>query len=116
VDPRLLIETKRNAVIIPEAAVQRTPQGTFAYVVKSDSTVENRDIVLGPVEADERAIESGLSAGEVVVIEGVDKLQPGSKVSTRSAGGSGKAAGAGKGGAQSGAPGAGAAAKKRKGE
>ena len=96
VNARLLIDTKRNTVIIPEAAVQRTPQGTFAYVVKGDNTVENRDIALGPVEADERSVESGLSPGDVVVVEGVDKLQPGSKVTPRAAGApAGGAAGAG---------------------
>jgi multidrug efflux system membrane fusion protein len=106
VNARLLIDTKRNAVIIPEAAVQRKPQGTFTYVVKSDNTVEERDIVLGPGSADERSVDSGLSAGEVVVIEGVDKLQPGSKVVPRLAGAPGKAGGAGasKGGAQGGTP------------
>jgi multidrug efflux system membrane fusion protein len=98
VHARLLIDTKRNAVIIPEAAVQRRPQGTtFTYVVKNDNTVEERDIVLGPGSADERVVESGLSAGEATVIEGVDKLQPGSKVVPRLAGGAGK-------GVQSGAP------------
>jgi membrane fusion protein, multidrug efflux system len=94
VNARLLIDTKRNTVIVPEAAVQRKPQGTFAYVVKSDNTVEDRDIVLGPSEADERSVESGLAPGEVVVVEGVDKLQPGSKVSTRPVGGSGHSRGA----------------------
>ena len=83
---RLLIDTKRNTVMVPEAAVQRSPQGTFAYVVKSDNTVENRNITLGPVEADERSIESGLAPGEMVVVEGVDKLQPGSKVTPRAVG------------------------------
>lgn len=94
VNARLLIDTRRNTVIVPEAAVQRKPQGTFAYVVKSDNTVEDRDIVLGPSEADERSVESGLAPGEVVVVEGVDKLQPGSKVSTRPAGGSSHSRGA----------------------
>jgi membrane fusion protein, multidrug efflux system len=110
---RLLIDTKRNTVIIPEAAVQRKPQGTFAYVVKSDKTVEERDIVLGPAEADARSVESGLSPDEVVVIEGVDKLQPGSKVTPREV--SGARGGARSGdlhGKQAGAP----AGKKRTGE
>ena len=114
VNARLLIDTKRNTVIIPEAAVQRKPQGTFTYVVKQGSaapTVEERDIVLGPVEADQRSLESGVSPGEAVVIEGVDKLEPGSKVVPRQAG-----APAGSGGAQHGGKGAGAAAKKGKGE
>jgi membrane fusion protein, multidrug efflux system len=102
VNVKLLIDTKRNAVIIPEAAVQRRPQGTtFTYVVKNDNTVEERDIVLGPANADERSVDSGLSPGEVVVIEGVDKLQPGSKVIPRLAGGAG-GAGTRKGGVQSG--------------
>jgi len=87
VNARLLIDIKRNTVIIPEAAVQRKPQGTFAYVVKSDDSVEERDIVLGPTEADERSVDSGLAPGEMVVIEGMDKLQPGSKVSVRATGG-----------------------------
>jgi multidrug efflux system membrane fusion protein len=120
VNARLLIDTKRNTVIIPEAAVQRKPQGTFTYVVKNGngaSTVEERDIVLGPVEGDQRSVESGLAPGEVVVIEGVDKLQPGSKVITRQAGAPARSAGAGArtGGAGHG-KGAGAAAKKGKGE
>jgi multidrug efflux system membrane fusion protein len=117
VNARLLIDTRRNTVIVPEAAVQRKPQGTFAYVVKSDNTVEDRDIVLGPAEADERVVESGLSPGEVVVVEGVDKLQPGSKVSTRPVSGSGGSRGArGAGSPSQPGQGAGAARKNRKGE
>jgi multidrug efflux system membrane fusion protein len=118
VNARLLIDTKRNTVIIPEAAVQRKPQGTFTYVVKADKTVEERDIVLGPAEADERAVESGLAPGEVVVVEGVDKLQPGSKVIPRGLAGAAPAGATGARpsgdahGKQSGAP----AGKKRTGE
>jgi len=73
---------------VPTAAPQRSPQGTFAYVVKDDSTVEMRNVVLGPSEGDEVAIESGLAPGEVVVIEGVDRLQRGTKVTARLAGSS----------------------------
>jgi multidrug efflux system membrane fusion protein len=96
VNARLLIDTRRNTVIIPEAAVQRKPQGVFTYVVKSDNTVEERDIVLGPVESDERALESGVVPGEAVVVEGVDKLQPGSKVTPRAAGAPARPVGAGR--------------------
>ena len=117
VNARLLIDTKRNTVIVPEAAVQRTPQGTFAYVVKSDNTVENRDIALGPAEADERSVESGLAPGEMVVVEGVDKLQPGSKVTPRAPGGAaGARAGGGQGGGKGGKQGGAQAGKKRTGE
>jgi multidrug efflux system membrane fusion protein len=129
VNARLLIDTKRNTVLIPEAAVQRKPQGTFTYVVKTTqspdghdvSKVEERDIVLGPSEGDERSVDSGLSPDEVVVIEGVDKLQPGSTVTTRVPGGAPAGAkGSRPGGAhgkQSGAPaGKNPAGKKRTGE
>ena len=88
VNARLLVDTKKDASIVPAAAVQRSPQGTFVYVVKDDSTVEMRNVVVGPNEGDEAAIEKGLAPDEVVVIEGVDKLQRGMKVAARMAGAS----------------------------
>jgi multidrug efflux system membrane fusion protein len=88
VNARLLVDTKRDAVLVPTAAVQRSPQGTFVYVVKGDSTVEMRNVVVGPTEGDAAAVDSGLTPGEVVVIEGVDKLQQGMKVAARLAGAS----------------------------
>ncbi len=88
VNARALVDTKKDASIVPAAAVQRSPQGTFVYVVKDDTTVEMRNIVVGPSEGDEVAVESGLAPGEVVVIEGVDKLQRGMKVAARMAGAS----------------------------
>jgi multidrug efflux system membrane fusion protein len=87
VNARALVDTKKDANIVPAAAVQRSPQGTFVYVVKEDTTVEMRNVVLGPGEGDEVTIDKGLAPGEVVVIEGVDKLQRGMKVAARMAGG-----------------------------
>jgi membrane fusion protein, multidrug efflux system len=83
VNARLLVDTKRDAVIVPAPAVQQGPNGTFVYVVGSDSTVEVRSVAVGPTEGDETAIESGLSPGDVVVVDGVDKLQKGTKVALR---------------------------------
>ena len=80
VNARLLIDTKRHTVLIPVGAVQRGPQANFVFVVKPDNTVEVRNIVLGPIERDIASIDQGLSAGEIVVTEGVDKLQQGSHV------------------------------------
>ena len=80
VNARLLIDIKRNTVLIPTSAVQRGPQATFVFVVKPDSTVEMRNIVPGPVERGTASVDQGLAAGEVVVTEGVDKLQQGTKV------------------------------------
>jgi membrane fusion protein, multidrug efflux system len=87
VNARLLVDTAQGAVVVPAAAIQRSPQSTFVYVVKDDGTVENRKIVVGPGEGDEVSVNSGLTAGEVVVIEGVDRLQQGTKVAARMAGG-----------------------------
>jgi multidrug efflux system membrane fusion protein len=74
---------RRNTVIIPTAAIQHSAQATFVYVVKPDNTAEVRTIVSTLTEGDEAAVDSGLEAGENVVIDGVDKLQQGTKVSMR---------------------------------
>ena len=81
------MDTKKDTSIVPTAAIQRSPQGTFVYVVKDDTTVEMRNVAIGPSEGDEVAIDSGLAPGEVVVIEGVDRLQRGMKVAARLVGG-----------------------------
>jgi membrane fusion protein, multidrug efflux system len=83
VNARLLIDTRRGVVIVPAPAVQRSPQSAFVYIVKEDQTVEMRNIVAGPVEGDDAVIEKGVEPGEVVVIDGVDKLQQGTKVESR---------------------------------
>ena len=80
VNVKLLLDVRKGAVIAPLAAIQRGPQGTFVYVVKPDQTVDVRPVTLGPTAGGDAAIDTGLSAGEQVVIEGVDKLRPGSRV------------------------------------
>jgi multidrug efflux system membrane fusion protein len=87
VNARLLLDVRKGAVIVPLAGIQRGPQGTFVYLVKPDHTVDVRQITLGPTSATDAAIEAGLSAGEVIVIEGVDKLRAGSPVQVRTPGG-----------------------------
>ncbi|MBM3223178.1 MAG: MdtA/MuxA family multidrug efflux RND transporter periplasmic adaptor subunit [Candidatus Tectomicrobia bacterium] len=88
VNVRLLLDTRQQAVIVPVAAIQRSPQGTFVHAVKEDSTVESRAVVLGPSEGEDMVIESGLAAGDLVVTEGADRLQRGTKVAVANAGGS----------------------------
>jgi multidrug efflux system membrane fusion protein len=85
VNARLLVEAKPDAVIVPTSAIQRSVQSTFVYVIKDDSTVDMRNVRLGPSEGDEVAIDNGLAPGEVVVIEGVDRVQRGTKVAARMA-------------------------------
>ena len=81
VNIRLLVDTLHNQVMIPAAAVQRGQQGTYVYVIKPDSTVEVRPVVSGITEGDKTSIRKGVKAGESIVTDGADKLQPGSKVS-----------------------------------
>ena len=83
VNARLLLDTRRGVVLAPASAIQRGPQTTFAFLVKRDGTVEMRDIQVGPIDGETALIEKGLSDGDVVVTQGVDKLQPGMKVSPR---------------------------------
>lgn len=85
VNIHLLINVDRGAVIVPVAAIQQGPQGSFVFVVKTDNTVTVRQVTPGTTQEDNIAIEDGLSAGEVVVVEGADKLKEGSKVTVASA-------------------------------
>jgi membrane fusion protein, multidrug efflux system len=80
VNARLLVDTLKSTVIVPTAAIQRSPQSTFVYVVKPDQTVEMRPVEVQLTEGDNTSIRHGVAAGETVVTDGVDKLQPGTKV------------------------------------
>lgn len=80
VNARLLVDTLRRVVIVPTAAVQRSPQGSFVYVVKADSTVDMRPVEVLATDGDETAVKQGLAGGETVVTDGLEKLRPGSKV------------------------------------
>ena len=88
VNAHLLLETRRNATVVPAAAIQRGPQAmTFAYVVRPDKTVEARALKVALTQGTLSVIDSGLSPGEVVVTDGQDKLQNGSRVEPRGAAG-----------------------------
>ena len=80
VNVRLLLETRKNATVVPAAAVQRGPQGDFVYVVKADKTVEARDVKVALTEGMVSQIASGVSPDETIVTDGQDKLQNGSHV------------------------------------
>ena len=80
VNVRLLVEQKRGVVLIPNGAMQITTENRFVYLVKPDSTVTVRNIVAGTTEGDWTEVISGLNAGDVLVMQGVDKLNEGSKV------------------------------------
>jgi multidrug efflux system membrane fusion protein len=80
VNARLLVDTLRGVVIVPTAAVQRSPQGAFVYVVQADGTADLRTIEVQGTDGDETAVKQGLTGGETVVTDGLEKLRPGSKV------------------------------------
>jgi multidrug efflux system membrane fusion protein len=86
VNARLLLETRHGATLVPTGAIQRSPQGTFVYLVKADQTVTVRQVRLGPTEGDHAAIDEGLSPGDLVVVEGAERLREGSKVELKSQG------------------------------
>ena len=83
VNARLLLDTKKNAILVPAAAVQHGSQGAFVYVVKPDKTAETRNVIAGITQGTITNITSGLDAGEVVVTDGQDKLRAGTVVDAR---------------------------------
>ena len=80
VNVRTLIDVRRDVTTVPSAALQRGARGMFVYVVKDDRTVTLRDVKTGPTEADATVIESGVEPGELVVVDGMDRLREGAKV------------------------------------
>jgi len=80
VNARLLMDTLRGVTVVPTAAVQRSPKGTYVYMVKEDQTVTVGWVKIGPGEGDNVSIEEGLSPGQLVVVEGAERLKEGSRV------------------------------------
>lgn len=88
VNARLLLDIKQGVTVVPSAAVQRGPKGTFVYVVnEAEHTVSVRAVTVGVAQGEEAAIDTGLASGEVVVVDGTEKLREGSKVELRPAAG-----------------------------
>ncbi|WP_116142309.1 MdtA/MuxA family multidrug efflux RND transporter periplasmic adaptor subunit [Paraburkholderia sp. BL27I4N3] len=111
VNARLLVDTIKDAVIVPTPAVLNGSMGPFVYVVKADNTVTVRPVKLGPVDGERTSIKSGLAVGERVVIDGSDRLKEGAKITIpadkpRGASGASGASGARGAAAASGASGA----------
>ncbi len=86
VKARLLVETRRGALVVPAAAVQRGPQGAFAYVVGADQRVAARPVQVDRVEAELALVTGGLAEGESVVVEGQSRLRAGARVQARGRG------------------------------
>jgi multidrug efflux system membrane fusion protein len=76
----LELELRANAVTVPAQAIQRGPNDLYVYVVKPNSTVEQRRVTVGPVQDDVAVIDKGVRVGESVVTDGQFKLKPGARI------------------------------------
>lgn len=86
VNVRLVVNVRHGLVTVPSAAIHDGAQNAkFVYVVKPDQTVTVQNVTPGPVQDENTAIEKGLAAGDVVVIDGADKLRDGTKVQATNA-------------------------------
>ena len=80
VNARLLVDVRRGATVVPAPAIQRGPQGSFVYVVKADLIAAVRPVTVGEIQGGEASIKTGLSPGELVVVDGADRLREGTRV------------------------------------
>jgi multidrug efflux system membrane fusion protein len=83
VNVRLLLDVKKNALIVPSAAIQKNPQGAFVFVLNPDKTVSMRQVKAGISQGGETSIVEGLAVGEQVVVDGAERLREGSKVEVK---------------------------------
>jgi membrane fusion protein, multidrug efflux system len=95
VNIRLLVALWDKATVVPTSAIQRGPDFSYVYVINDDSTVDVQRVVIAFNEGTKSVIESGVSAGQKVVTEGTDRLQPKGKVSLPGAGSEAKVSSAG---------------------
>jgi multidrug efflux system membrane fusion protein len=86
VNADLLLETRKNATVLPTAAILRGPQGTFVYAVNTDKTVVNKTVAISLTQGNTTVVTSGLNPGDMVVTDGQDKLQSGSHIEPRTGG------------------------------
>ncbi len=92
VNARLLVKTLHDVVTVPTAAIQRGAPGAYVYLINADNTVSVRPIKVGPTEGPMTAVNSGLAAGQRVVVDGTDRLRDGAHVIVPAANGAAGAA------------------------
>jgi membrane fusion protein, multidrug efflux system len=83
VNADLLVETRKNSTVVPTAAIQRGPQGTFVYAVNPDKTVQDKPVTIALTQGDITVVSDGVTPGDTVVTDGQDKLQRGSRIEPR---------------------------------
>jgi len=80
VNVRMKIDTLSGVIVVPSTAVLRGAQGLFVFVVGPEKTVSQRVVKLGPAEGNRVSVTEGLREGELVVVDGTDRLRPGGAV------------------------------------
>ena len=80
VNAQLLVKTLHNVVTVPTAAIQRGAPGSYVYVIKADNRVSVRPVNIGPTDGPMAAVNSGVSVGERVVVDGTDRLRGGARL------------------------------------
>ena len=80
VNIHMLLEIKKDVVLVASSAILHGALGSYVYLIKPDNTVTVRIIKTGAIQGDETLVESGLNAGDKVVVDGIDRLREGAKV------------------------------------
>ena len=87
VKARMLVEIRKDAIVIPTVAIQRGPQGTYVYAVGADKTAQMKPVTTALTTGDVAVVGKGLDGGERVIIEGQNQVRPGGRVEPGTAGG-----------------------------
>jgi multidrug efflux system membrane fusion protein len=87
VKARMLVETRKDAIVIPMVAVQRGPAGTYVYTVGDDKTAQMKPVTIALATGDVAVVGKGLSGGEQVITEGQNQVRPGGRVEPAPPGG-----------------------------
>jgi membrane fusion protein, multidrug efflux system len=87
VNAQLLVDTLKDGVVVPAAAIQHGAPGDYVFLLEAENKVSVRVVKLGPADGERVAIQSGLQAGDRVVVQGTDKLKEGTQVTIGSANG-----------------------------
>ena len=83
VNARLLVDVRVGATVVPASATQRGPRGTYVYIVNADKTVTQRLIEMGETQRGLTVIKSGVTPGELVVVDGAERLRDGARVEVK---------------------------------
>lgn len=95
VKARVLVDTRKDAIVVPTVAIQRGPNGTYVYAISAEKTAQMKPVTIALSAGDETVIAKGLEGGEQVIIEGQNQVRPGGRVAPVVPGGPGGPSGRG---------------------